>query len=67
MALKVKFEGDTALFNPYHVMAVSPEKYKQVRYDLAKKHIDFVTNKEGQSIIENFKKGGQQLFYPDAK
>lgn len=67
MALKVKFEGDAALFNPYHVMAVNPEKHKHVRHDLAKKYIDFVTGKEGQSIIESFKKEGQQLFYPDAK
>ncbi len=67
MALKVKFEGDAALFNPYHVMAVSPEKHKHVRHDLAKKYIDFVTSKEGQAIIESFKKGGQQLFYPDVK
>lgn len=67
MSLKVKFEGDEALFNPYHVMAVNPEKHKHVRYDLAKKYIDFVTGKEGQAIIENFRKGGQQLFYPDAK
>ena len=67
MSLKVKFEGDAALFNPYHVMAVNPEKHKHVRYDLAKKYIRFVTGKEGQSIIESFKKEGQQLFYPDAK
>lgn len=67
MALKVQFEGDAALFNPYHVMAVNPEKHKHVRYDLAKKYIDFVTGEEGQSIIEGFKKGGQPLFYPDAR
>ena len=67
MSLKVTFEGDPALFNPYHVMAVNPEKHKHVRYDLAKKYIDFITGKEGQAIIENFRKGDQQLFYPDAK
>jgi tungstate transport system substrate-binding protein len=67
MALRVKFEGDAALFNPYHVMAVNPEKFKHVRYDLAKKYIDFVTGKEGQAIIEGYRKGGEQLFYPDAK
>lgn len=67
MTLKIKFEGDAGLFNPYHVMAVNPEKHKHVRYDLAKKYIGFVTGKEGQAIIENFRKGGRQLFYPDAK
>lgn len=66
MSLKVLFEGDEALFNPYHVMAVNPEKQPHVRYDLAKKYIEFVTSEEGQAIIAGFKKSGQQLFYPDA-
>ena len=64
--LKVKFEGDQALFNPYHVMAVNPEKHQHVRYDLAKKYIDFLVSEQGQKIIAGYKKAGQQLFYPDA-
>lgn len=67
MSLKVLFEGDKALFNPYHVMAVNPDKHAHVNYTLAKKYIDFVTGDEGQAIIANFKKSGQQLFYPDAE
>lgn len=66
MSLKVLFDGDEALFNPYHVMAVNPVKQPHVRYNLAKKYIEFVTGKEGQAIIAGFKKSGQQLFYPDA-
>lgn len=66
LALKVKFEGDAALFNPYHVMAVNPEKGPYIRYDLARKYIDFVVGEKGQKIIAEYKKGGQQLFYPDA-
>jgi tungstate transport system substrate-binding protein len=66
MSLKVVFEGDEVLFNPYHVMAVNPEKHAHVKYDLATKYIEFVTSEEGQAIIANFKKGNQQLFYPDA-
>lgn len=65
--LKVLFEGDPPLFNPYHVMAVNPKKHTHVQYDLATKYINFVTSQEGQGIIANFRKGGQQLFYPDAK
>jgi tungstate transport system substrate-binding protein len=66
MSLQVIYEGDDALFNPYHVMAVNPEKHGHIKYDLAKKYIEFVTGKEGQAIIEGFRMGGQQLFYPDA-
>ncbi|MDC9724562.1 MAG: substrate-binding domain-containing protein [Gammaproteobacteria bacterium] len=65
MSLVVAYEGDKALFNPYHVMAVNPEKHIYANYDLAIKYIDFVTSEEGQGIIADFKKGGQQLFYPD--
>lgn len=66
MSLKVVFEGDDALFNPYHVMAVNPKTHKYVNYELAKKYIQFVTGSEGQNIIKNFRKSNQQLFYPDA-
>jgi tungstate transport system substrate-binding protein len=66
LSLKVVFEGDAVLFNPYHVMAVNPAKHPGVRYDLATKYIEFVTSKQGQAIIKGFNKGGQQLFYPDA-
>lgn len=67
ISLQVKFEGDPPLFNPYHIMAVNPEKHKHVRYDLAKKYINFITGKQGQAIIGKFRKDDQQLFYPDAK
>ncbi len=67
ISLKVKFEGDPPLFNPYHVMAVNPKKHKYVHYSLAKKYINFITGAQGQSIISKFRKGKQQLFYPDAK
>ncbi|MCF6203582.1 MAG: substrate-binding domain-containing protein [Methylococcaceae bacterium] len=66
MSLQVLFEGDSALFNPYHIMAVNPEKHQNVDYKLAKKYIDFVVGKQGQKIIADYKKSGQQLFYPDA-
>ena len=67
MGLKVLFEGDEILFNPYHVMAVNPEKHSHVKSDLASKYIEFVTGEEGQAIIAGYRKGGQQLFYPDAQ
>ncbi len=63
--LVILFEGDEALYNPYHVMAINPEKHPHVKYDLAKKYIEYVTGSEGQEIIRSYKKGGQQLFYPD--
>jgi len=66
MSLVVTFAGVKALHNPYHVMAVNPAKHSHVNYDLATQYIDFVTSEQGQAIIAGFKKGDQQLFYPDA-
>jgi tungstate transport system substrate-binding protein len=64
--LQLLYEGDEVLFNPYHVMAVNPEKHSYVDYDLATKYIEFVAGEQGQAIIETFRISGQQLFYPDA-
>lgn len=64
--LHVLYEGDEILFNPYHVMAVNPERHAHVNYALATQYIQFVTGQQGQEIIRNFKLLGQPLFYPDA-
>ena len=65
--LVLLYEGDKGLFNPYGVIAVNPKKHPHVKYGLAMKLIDFLTSKEGQGIIANFKVNGEQLFFPDAK
>jgi tungstate transport system substrate-binding protein len=64
--LIVLVEGDSALFNPYHIMAVNKAKHPHVQYDLAKKYIEYVISEQGQNIISNYQKAGQQLFYPVA-
>jgi tungstate transport system substrate-binding protein len=66
-ALVILSEGSAPLLNPYHVIAVNPKKHKHIKYELAKKYIDYVTGTEGQRIIADFKKDGQPLFYPDAQ
>lgn len=65
--LDILFEGDESLFNPYHIIAINPKRFSHVRYDLAKQYIDFVTSAKAKKIIADFKKSGQQLFYPDAQ
>lgn len=64
--LQIVSEGDKALHNPYHIIAVNPERHPHVKYDLATDYIDFVTGEEGQKIIRDYRIQGQQLFYPDA-
>ena len=63
--LKILSEGDPLLSNPYHIIAVNPARHAHVKTALAKKYIAFVTGPEGQKIINEYRLGGQQLFYPD--
>ncbi len=65
MKLRVLFENDKALFNPYHVIMVSPAKHPHTRIELARKYSEFIRSEEGQSLIRNFKVNGELLFYPD--
>ncbi len=63
--LKVLFEGDPPLHNPYHVIAVSPDKHPHIQYHLAQQYIDFLTSQKGQQRIAEFTIKNQPLFYPD--
>jgi UDP-N-acetylmuramate-alanine ligase len=64
--LVVLHEGDPSLRNPYGVIAVNPKRHPTAKYDLARKFIEFVTGREGQRIIANFRIGGDPLFFPSA-
>lgn len=65
--LKVEVQGDKDLFNPYGVIAVNPAKNKNVHNNVAMAFIEFLTSKEGQKIIGDYKKDGHQLFVPSAQ
>ena len=60
-------EGDADLLNRYSVMAVSPLKHSNAKYDLALKYIDWITSSKVQKDIANFKVSGKQLFFPTAE
>ncbi len=66
--LQTLVEGDSILFNPYHVMAVNPAKYPSVKYDLAKRFIAFINSYDTQQKISTFGVDlyGQPLFFPDS-
>ena len=63
MQLKLLFEGDAMLSNPYHIMAVNPEKHPHVQSDMAKQYMDFVTSESAKQIIDSFMVNNQQLFF----
>lgn len=61
--LKIIFEGEQGLFNPYGIIAVNPAKHLHVKYALAMKFIDYVTGPEGQKIIADYKVDGDPIFF----
>jgi tungstate transport system substrate-binding protein len=64
----VVLEGDPSLFNQYGVMAVNPDKHKQVKFKEAMEFVDWIISKEGQDAVAAFKdKNGNALFIPNAK
>jgi tungstate transport system substrate-binding protein len=64
-SLVIVAEGDPALFNPYGVIAVNPQKHPDVNYMAAMQYIAWVTSVEGQRIIREYTVDGQALFTPD--
>jgi tungstate transport system substrate-binding protein len=58
--------GDPKMFNPYGIIAVSPNKYPGANYEGAMGLIEWFTSSEGQNSIASFKLNGEQLFFPNA-
>ena len=68
LEMVIVLEKDPVLFNQYGVMAVNPEKHKQVKYQEAMAFVDWLSSPEGQQTIAGFKDAhGNQLFIPNAK
>lgn len=61
--LRIVVEGDNRLFNPYGVIMVNPQRHPHVKVELAKKFLDFLTSSQAKAIINNYRRGGEQLFY----
>ena len=65
--LGILVEGDTRLFNQYGVILVNPAKYPHVKKDEGQRFIDWLLSSTGQKTIAEYKIGGEQLFFPNAK
>lgn len=64
--LVVLCEGDPALANPYGVIPISPKKHTHVKYEDTKAFVEWLVSTKGQTVIDNYRLLGKQLFYPDA-
>lgn len=65
--LVILIQGDDALKNFYSVMAVNPKKCKNTDYQGALAFINWITGKNGQEAIKNFKLNDKELFTPNAQ
>lgn len=65
--LVISVEGDQRLFNQYGVILVNPAKHVHVKQAEGQAFIDWLLSPEGQKTIAEYKIGGQQLFFPNAK
>jgi tungstate transport system substrate-binding protein len=65
--LKVVFDGDRILFNPYGIIVVNPSLHPHVNHDGAMSLVNWIVSEKGQQLIGSFTKNGDQLFYPDAR
>jgi tungstate transport system substrate-binding protein len=64
--LKIHFEGDPLLFNPYGIIAVNPQRYPDINHQGAQALIRWLISPEGQERINNFRIGDERLFTPSA-
>ena len=66
--LTILVQGDIPrLANPYGIIAVNPARYPHAKYVYAMALIGWVTSVEGQRIIGEYKRFGEQLFHPFIK
>ena len=65
--LGIIVEGDTRLFNQYGVILVNPTKHPHVKQSDGQKFIDWVVSVDGQKAIADYRIGGEQLFFPNAR
>lgn len=64
--LKIAYQGDKVLFNPYGIIAVNPKRYPDANHRGAQALIDWITANDGQKLIAQYKIAGFQLFTPSA-
>jgi tungstate transport system substrate-binding protein len=65
--LAILVAGDARLFNQYGIMLVNPARHPSVRKAEGQAFIDWVTSPAGQQAIAEYRIGGEQLFFPNAR
>jgi len=64
--LELLVAGDPRLFNQYSVILVNPARHPHVKAALGQAFIDWLCAADGQRTINDYRIGGQQLFFANA-
>lgn len=67
LQIRLLFEADPPLPNPYGIIAINPARYAEVNYAGARKLIEWITSPAAQRAIADFRIGGRSLFDPAAR
>ena len=65
--LRILFEGDPPLHNPYGVIRVNPERHPHVNTEAAQDFVEWLTGPGGQAAIAAYRVDGEQLFFPNSQ
>jgi tungstate transport system substrate-binding protein len=64
--LRIVYQDDPVLFNPYGIIAVNPARYPDINYTGAQALIKWITSPAGQLLIGNYTVADSLLFTPSA-
>lgn len=56
--------GDGRLKNPYGIIAVNPDRYPDINFTGALALIEWITARQGQALIRDFRIHGEPAFFP---
>ena len=65
--LTILVQGYRRLFNQYGVILVNPARHPHVKTVEGQAFIDWLVSGEGQKAIADYRIGGEQLFFPNAR
>ena len=64
--LETLLERDPKMFNPYGIIAVSPQRHPKANHQGAMALVNWMTSPEGQNAIADFRINGVRMFFPSA-
>jgi tungstate transport system substrate-binding protein len=61
--LRILFDKDSSLYNPYGITALNPIKFPHVEYEKSMRFIDWLINGNGKLLIKNFEVDHKKIFF----